>query len=157
MDGLRQYLLSVTAAALVCAVVQKLLSKKGTAASIGKMLTGLFLAFTVISPFARLEIGSLSDITKGFESDAADAVAAGQSSTRNAIAQGIITRTQAYILDKAAELNVELTVEVTVSDDDIPVPVKVRLSGDVSPYAKQRLQTIISDDLSIAKEDQIWT
>lgn len=157
MDGLRQYILSVTGAAILCSIVQRLLGSKGTAASIGKMLTGLFLAFTVISPFTRLDLAELADITTGLEADAADAVAAGEAYTRKALAQSIIAQTQTYILDKAKSLHIDVAVEVTVSEDAIPVPTQVRLKGNVSPYAKQRLQTIIADDLGIPKEDQIWT
>ena len=60
-------------------------------------------------------------------------------------------RTQAYILDKAQALNTVLEVEVTLSDDDIPVPLKVRLKGKISPYAKGRLQATIAEDLGIEK------
>jgi hypothetical protein len=60
-------------------------------------------------------------------------------------------------LDKAQALNTALEVEVTLSDDEIPIPVKVRLSGKVSPYAKGRLQQIISEELGIERENQIWT
>lgn len=157
MEAVRQYLLSVTAAALVCGIAQRLLGKKGTAAGVGKMLTGLFLAFTVISPFTELRLGDLTDFTAGFEAEAADAAAAGQSSTRKALAESIINRTQTYILEKAKGLNLELSVEVKVSEADIPLPVEVRLSGSAAPYAKQRLQTIIEDDLGIPKENQLWT
>jgi hypothetical protein len=46
---------------------------------------------------------------------------------------------------------------VTLSDELPPVPVEVRLSGDISPYIKTRLQSILEDDLGISKENQIWT
>lgn len=156
MEALRQYLLSVTAAAILCSIVMKLLGKKGTASSVGKMLTGLFLAFTVMSPFAKLEIGKVSDFTNAFEADAADAVAAGQNHTRKAMAEIIKSQSEAYILDKAKALGVELTVEVAVSEADIPIPTAVRLKGKVSPYVKSQLQTAIKDGLGILKENQIW-
>ncbi len=156
MEAVRQYLLSVTAAAIFCGIAMKLLGKKGTAASIGKMLTGLFLAFTVISPFAKLEIGDVTGFTDAFEADASDAVAAGQSHTKKAMAEIIKSRSEAYILDKAEALGVELTVEVTVSDADIPIPTAVRLTGKVSPYVKSQLRSAIADGLGIIKENQIW-
>ncbi len=157
MEAVRQYLLAVTAAAVVCGIAQRLLGKKGTAAGIGKMLTGLFLVFTVISPFTRLHLDDLTDFTAGIEADAADAVAAGQSDQKKAIAESIMQRTRAYILEKAEALNLRLTVEVTLSDSGLPAPVGVRIAGSASPYAKARLQSIIENDLGIPKENQLWT
>ena len=40
---------------------------------------------------------------------------------------------------------------------EIPIPIKVRLSGKASPYAKGQLQQIITEELGIEKENQIWT
>lgn len=156
MMDLRQYILSVTVAAMICALVQQLLDKKGTAATIGKMLTGLFLTFTVIHPFANLHLMELGNFTMSFDHEAASAVAQGQALSKNALRESITKRTEAYILDKARQLDLKLTVEVTVSQDDIPIPERVRLKGNVSPYAKARLQSILVNDLGIAKEKQIW-
>ena len=77
--------------------------------------------------------------------------------TKEAIAAGIKSRTQAYILDKAMALELQLQVEVVLSEDEIPVPEEVRLAGKASPYAKARLQQIIKEDLGIDKEHLIWT
>ena len=93
----------------------------------------------------------------GYNDLVTDAVAEGEQQTKTALARLIKQRTCAYILDKAQALNVALEVEVTLSDDDIPVPEAVRLKGKVSPYAKGRLQTIIAEDLGIEKERQTWT
>ena len=49
-----------------------------------------------------------------------------------------------------------LDVEVTLNDDDPPVPCGVKITGSISPYSKEMLSSFIANDLSIAKEDQIW-
>lgn len=156
MEAVREYILSVTAVAVICAIVQRLLSGKGMPAAMAKLLCGLLLTFAVIKPLTSFSIGDFSDWTADYETDASKAVAAGENSTRTALAQSIKSQAEAYILDKAASLNVSVTVQVTVSDDDIPVPIKVTISGEASPYAKGRLQSIIEDDLGIAKEEQQW-
>ena len=66
-------------------------------------------------------------------------------------------KAEAYILEIAGQLSASVTVEVSVGGDSIPVPQSVRLDGAVTPYAKSRLQTIISEELGISKENQIWT
>ena len=157
IDGVRGYLLSVLAAALICAIATRLMGEKGTLATLTRLIAGLFRAFVFIRPVAGLDLSGLTDWSVRFDAEAEEAVAAGQSQTRKALAQLIKEQTQAYILDKAQALEAVLEVEVTLSDDDIPVPVKVRLSGKASPYAKGRLQSIITEDLGIEKENQIWT
>jgi hypothetical protein len=77
--------------------------------------------------------------------------------TTDAIRASIKARSEAYILDKAAELALSVEVEVTLSNDEIPLPVSVRVSGKASNYAKSRLQAIITQDLGINKEHQVWT
>ena len=60
-------------------------------------------------------------------------------------------------MDKAESLGAELTVEVTLSDDELMVPCAVKLSGAISPYAKKVLSDTIAKDLGIQVEEQIWT
>ena len=59
-------------------------------------------------------------------------------------------------MEKSSGLNLDLVVEVELSDDEIPVPVAVSLTGNVSPYNKLILSNTISNDLNIPKEKQIW-
>lgn len=156
METVRTYLLGVIAAAIVCGIVTRILGDKGTQGAMAKLIAGLFLAFTVIRPVADLSIGSVADLTDQYSAAGADAAAEGERMTREALALSIKSQTEAYILDKAEALNVTLTVEVTLSEEDIPTPASVCLTGKVSPYAKQRLQTVIADDIGIDKEHQTW-
>ncbi len=156
MGSLQQYLLSVTGAALICGVVLRLLPKKGTAATMGKMLAGMFLAFTVIRPWGNIQLNRLEDFTGDLQVEAAQAVQAGKYETFSSLQSIIKDRCEAYILDKANALGLQLTVEVTLSTDEIPVPVAVRLQGNAGPYAKARLADRIQEDLGIDKEHQVW-
>lgn len=157
MDGLRSYLLSVFAAAVICGIVTRLIGKKGTQGAVIQMIAGVFLAFTVIRPIADISLDGIGDLTSDFSQDASLAAAAGEELTKDALAAGIKSRCEAYILDKAETLNAELTVEVTLTDEDIPVPYAVRLTGRISPYAKAQLQSVIAQDLGVDKEHQTWT
>ena len=145
------------AAAVICGIVRRLLGEKGTQGAVAKLLTGIFLALTVVSPLAKVEVGRLADIAGDYRADGLAAAAMGEEMTRQALAESIKAQTEAYILDKAAALEVTLTVEVEVSDEEVPVPCRVRLTGQVSPSAKSKLSGIITEDLGIEKERQIWT
>lgn len=149
---MRQYFLSVIAAALICGILGSFLKKN----KILNLLCGLLLVITIIRPLLSMELPELPEL--GISFDAGDAVSEGKRIARDTI-EGIITAdTEAYILDKAEALGVTLTVEVmTEIYDGCPVPVAVTLSGEISPEDRQALSQIIEDDLSISKENQIWT
>lgn len=154
MDSVRRYLLSVICAAIACALVRGMGEKNGAAGAVFKLVTGIFLAFTVISPIASLKIEELSFFTDGLQEEAAHAAAIGQEMADESMSAIIKEETEAYILDKANQLNADLTVEVTLGEDFQPEA--VILTGDISAYAKFRLEMILKEDLGIAKENQQW-
>lgn len=157
MEGVRQYVISVVAAAILCGILKSILPGKDAMAGILRLITGIFLAFTVIKPLTRIELGDLPVLSFDYLTEAQIASADGEKIAADAMADIIKQQAEAYILDKAQSLNLQLTVTVTVSDGALPAPVGVRLSGTVSPYAKSCLARIIEEDLGIAKENQIWT
>ncbi len=157
MDAIRQYVISIVAAAILCAILNSLFAEKGTPGSLMKLISGIFLAFVVIRPIADMDLTEFPSVLDIYSSDASAAVEAGENIAWEANAAIIKQQTEAYILDKAESLNAQLTVEVTLSADTIPVPTAVRLSGDVSPYAKAVLESVLEEELEIAKENQLWT
>lgn len=157
MDAIREYILSVTGAAIIGAMVLRFLHGKGTAANIGRMATALFVALTVIGPITDVRISDVDRFFPDVSADAKDAVADGEATAKKALSESISQRLEAYILDKAAQSGVTLSVRVELSEDVIPVPVRVYLQGNVSPYVKTKLQYMIRDDLGLDKEKQIWT
>lgn len=157
MEAIGQYLLSVSGVAIISAIVLRLLEGKGVDASLVKMLCGIFMALTVISPFTEVRLSDLTNLLPDISAEAEAAVADGELTGKNALAARICEQLEAYILDKAARMDVSLTVEVELTQDAIPLPKTIRLSGNISPYAKSKLQSIIEDDLGIDKENQLWT
>ena len=122
-----------------------------------RMVSGLFLCIIAVSPMAELDLSYLTDFVETFEESAQTAAAVGTSMADDALRQIIKTETEAYILDKAAQFDLQLDVQVALTDDVMPVPESVQLTGSVSPYVKSRLQILISNDLGIPKEQQLWT
>ena len=121
-----------------------------------KLLAGLFIALTVVSPWKGFHISDLSYYFDGLEVDSSNCVNSGMNAYTEALQTSIIDRTQAYILEKASSMGVELTASVTVSSDQPPVPIAVELSGNISPYNKNLLKQIIVKDLGIPEDAQKW-
>jgi len=156
MEHIRQYLLSFTAAAVICSLIISLTGEKSTYASIIKMLCGLFMAVTMISPLIQMEWSDFSFYYGSIITDADAAVANGEQMANEAAAGIIKQKTQTYILDKALSMGLDIDVEVLLADPDTLYPYKVLLQGDASPYARQKLKEMIANDLGIPEENQIW-
>ena len=157
MEAVREYLLRVTAAAVLCGIAAALLGKKDALGTAVKMLAGIFMALTVVGPWVNIQMDFLTDITEEISLSADELVSDGENSAREAMAEIIIEQTRSYILDKAEELGAVLTVEVTLDEAGSLTPCAVKLSGNISPYGKQVLSEMIEDDLGIGTEEQTWT
>ena len=156
MANLRQYIIAVTAASIICGIVKSISNEKNGSATILRLVSGIFMTVTVLSPVVRLELNALPILSEDFLDQAKTAAAVGEEVAIDEINAIITKQTQAYILDKAAAFGARLQVEVHIAKDGTYRPKTVTLQGSISPYAKSRMQQIIEEDLQIAKEDQQW-
>ena len=156
MEALGQYVISVTTASLICAVVLSLSS--GVSKGVIRVLCGIFLTFAVLRPVVNVDLEQWLNRMVIAEEVTGDSVAAfGEEAARNSITQRIRDDTAAYILDKATQLGASLKVDVVLSEEAPYLPQRVTLWGTVSPYVRQQLEEILAKDLGIAKENQQWT
>lgn len=156
MDFIRQYILGILAAAVICGIINSFFKSKGSYGTIIKLLTGLFMTITLISPVIKLELSDMVSYLEGLSLEADGAVEYGRQVAGESAAAIIKSQTEAYILDKAAFWELNLKVEVTLSESDPPVPESVVLKGSASPYVKSQLSKYIADDLGISEEQQKW-
>lgn len=157
MEPLEDYVFALVTAALVCGILTSLIPQ-GTAGRLIKLVCGLFLTFTVLSPAAELDIHAILNWDFYDEQQVAGYIRDGEEMVRDAKAEIIKRETQAYILDKAESLGATVTAEVVLSEDAAePVPVEVILTGSISPWARARLEDQLIADLGIQREALKWT
>lgn len=156
MDGIREYLIQVTAAGLICGVVNTLVGKKGSVAASVRVMTVILMVVTMASPLVKLRLTGISDFLNEIRFDGSLYAQQGSQASKDAVSDIIKERTEAYILDKAASLGADIRVELALSQDELPVPVSVTIYGAVSPVGKRRLQEVIRDELGIPLEAQKW-
>ena len=156
MEDIREYLLSVNGAALLCSIITALTPQKGSQAGIVKLICGLFLCFTVLSPILEIRISDLPDLASDLLAEGEAAALDGEEESARALRRIITEETEAYIMDKAQQYGASVTPKVTLSDTDPPVPNGCTLSGSVSPYVRQQLKKILEADLGIPEENQTW-
>ena len=152
MEPIKEYLISVTAAALICGAVSNLAGKNGTLSKLVNLLCGLFLAITVIKPVVEVNVDDIYSFTDQLSADREMAVDMGTEMATEEMKRIIKEKTEAYILDKANSLGTEIQVEIILDDLE---PVGAILSGSVSPYVRSALGASISQDLGIPPEEQI--
>lgn len=157
MEALRQYILQIVAAGLLCGIVIHFVGEKGTAAALIRMITGVFMLLTLVSPLADIHLNDLSYYFDQVSLETDHAVGLGQSAALEELSAIIKTKTEAYILDKAETYGAKLTVKVELDGSSPPVPCGVQIGGSISPYGKKQLQTYISESLGIPLEAQTWT
>lgn len=157
MDSIREYLIGVVAAAMLCGIITALMDKKGMMGVAVKLVAGLLMLLAVIRPWTSISMDGLLGWTDDITADGMDFVTSGEKMAEDTYRASIKQQTEAYILDEAKALDCALTVEVILSEDEMPVPKQVRLTGDISPYARQTLSALLTERLGIEREDQIWT
>ena len=154
MAPFRQYVLSLTAAALLGGVLLACVPE-GSGRKILRLVCGILLTVTALKPLGQLRLPDLDALSGEYRQQAEAAVAMGQEMARLEAQEGICKALEAYILDKAEVMGVSLEVNIALNENGLPI--SVRLSGAVPPGAKKRLQSIIETDLGIPKEAQTWS
>ena len=153
---MKAYVLSIVAAAIVCAVAQGLLTKKTATGRIAQLLCGILMAVTLIAPLGSISFHGLTDYWNDLSYDAQDYVSEGTAMAENQMCDIIKSQSEAYILDKANRMGLQITVEVELDGHNKNIPCGVVVSGTVSPYARVQLGSYMEDMLGIAKENQKW-
>lgn len=151
-----EYLIGVTTAALICAIVKTLLPGKGTLPTVVKLISGVLMLLVLIKPLTDTSAYMFWDWTDDISFDGQSIVTDAQAASKEVMRTRIKEQTQAYILSKAKSLGAQVEVSVTLSEEALAVPIEVCIEGNVSPYAKQVMMQMITNDLGIKREAQQW-
>lgn len=155
MVGLREYVISVAAAAWIVGCAEGLLQHQSGKALI-RLIGGILIAVTLLSPMPHLNWEDLIQRTIKDYPDSSACVSMGRERSRDSLSAVIVSKTEAYILDKARSLNADISVEIRLSNDEVPVPKEVRIQGVISPQVQLVLSEVMERELGITKENQIW-
>lgn len=154
MNVLSRYILSVICVVTLCGLVRILFSNEKN--SVVHLVTGLIVTLAVLTPL--LQNGKLS-LDTYFEQSLSDgdlAIREGSIAAQKASAEFIKEKSEAYILSRAEEMGANVSVEIEVSDTDLPIPAGITVTGFISPYTKTSLSRCIQKELGISEDEQIW-
>ena len=154
MDAVRRYVMTLAAAAMLCALVKAIAPGHKGQEKILSLVCGIFLLATALGPLGLLRLPELSDPTAQARVEAGQAAERAEEEAKQQMTAIISEEAVSYILDKAGDLGLKLEVQVEL--DENLLPWSVRLQGAVSPYAKSRLSGQIETELGISQERQVW-
>ena len=156
-EMLRSWIIGITCAAMISAVLQAFMPKGGTGRA-GRLAGGLMLLLAVVQPLAGLDYDSLAQSLTQLrlaETGQAEAFA----EMNEALMKELIeTETEAYILDKTEELGITCRVDVTyhLESGETPYPQQVVLTGQMTEGQRERLAKLIEADLGVPVQNQVY-
>lgn len=153
---LQNYLQSICVTAVICAIAGSILGGKSFTSGIIKIISGVFLLITLISPLMAVRIRDVEEYFRDVQFQSQNAANTGAEMASEELKERIIKNSQAYILEEAVRLELDVDVEVKLSDDVPPKPCQVKIIGEVSPYKKTVLSSYIVNHLGIPMENQQW-
>ena len=156
MTGIKEYLLSIVAASVVCVICTTIMPKNTSAGKIISILSGICLTITMIAPIAKIDFDSALDYWTDMTEEASMLSADSKHAIVDELRTVITQETEAYILKKANSMGLQLEVSVVVSQDEPYVPYAVELRGTISPYDKAILSQYIEKNLDIEERCQTW-
>lgn len=152
MSAIRTWLLGVFAAAAALSILYSLLPK-GKFTVIARYTGGLVLLLVLLRPLLGLDTEDLRRRYDQWTEEVRATNETAQQENTDALASLIADKTGAYIQKKAAGLGLDCHAEVTCEvRDGTPFPASVWL--DIPRSAA--LETVIAEDLDIAKDHQFW-
>ncbi|MEA4932888.1 MAG: stage III sporulation protein AF [Lawsonibacter sp.] len=157
MDGVREWLLAIISASILCALADSVMPS-GAVKRVGKLVCGMVLLCVVLTPVAHLDLKGgqrwLEDYLAGQE--------ARKTELNEQVNEGmkviIETRYAAYIVDKAEEMGLTCTARVScrVEEDGLYVPDVVQVAGIRSDVDQSRMTQLIQENLGVPLERQVY-
>lgn len=150
---IRTWLTSIVVCTLFLSLLQAMIPE-GTVRKVGSFTGGLLLLVCVLGPLIDLQGHQMRWELSEYRMDIQNQQQLWIEETEKELAQRIGAETEAYILDKAAQLGMtpSVSVETVCQEDGLIVPTSVWISR---PYVPA-LAACIEKDLGIPPERQVW-
>lgn len=155
MEWLKQWLIGVTAAAMLNAVAESLMPR-GMVRQIGKLTGGLVLLFAILRPICRAEEWTIAEAFAPYISDVSAYGAVPEVDDDMLIKSVIEEECGAYIQNKALEAGIECRADVRcgTQTNGYPYPTEATVKGVLTADQIEWLTELIERELDIPKEAQ---
>lgn len=155
MNALREYLIRLLAAALICGIVQGF-PRDRTAKALTRLVSGVILTLLVLSPLRDLRLPAELPGSDALAQQASEAASEGLQMNTDALGQRIKEEVRSYILDEAGQLGLTVDADIEVSRETLPLPVSAVIRGTVPDSLRPSLEELLQKKLGIPKENITW-
>lgn len=152
---MREYLLGVVAACMICVLAMQMV-RGGSTRRLIRFAGGLLILLVVAQPLLKLSSQNLSHYLEELEEIWGADTASLEEDSQQALARHVKQTTQRYIEQKATELGATIQAEVTLTQEEYPTPWSVRLTGSATSEQCKELSLYLSRDLGIDAQRQEW-
>lgn len=157
MSAVREYLLTLIAAALLTEIVVILLPK-GKMQYAGRLLGTLILITTALTPVLRIDSNQIIGYFTDFRPQMNDIQTNAAEQNYEIMSELIKDSCETYILEKANQIGVDAAVQITIrKEGEYPYPDAVTISASITEQDKMYLEQIIVCDLGIPQDKQEWS
>lgn len=154
--AVREYLLRLTAGAFFSSLLLAVLPKGG-ARKVAALVCSLVMLLLALTPAAQLDYDALAAAISRLELEKEEVRTGIEVQNQELVARIISGRVEAYILEKAAALGLDVTVTVEMQTRvSTPYPCGVTICGEANPAQRERLQTYIEETFAVPKQRQTW-
>ncbi len=151
---MRDWILGLAGAAVFCAVCSAV-TPEGSVKRVQKLLCGVVMALSLISPLAELDMSGYSLNLARCRQQAEEIAASAQEISDSLSRSFIEERCAAYILDKARQLGSEpgaVTVRAQWSAEGVWYPVEAVIGAEFDAGLSEKIE----EELGIPKKNQHW-
>ena len=156
MDGARGWLLAILAACILCSVAESLMPT-GPVKGIGRLVCGLVLLCALLSGARELDLKASQAWMECWLEGVEEERTSLENQVNGEMKVIIEERFAAYIVDKAAELGLVCTAQVSCElEEGIYLPVRVWVTGTLEEGGRAALSQAIWEELGVPPEDQVY-
>ncbi len=156
-EGLESWVRALAAAGLFTGAVITL-APGGKAGKTLRLVCALLLMAVLLSPLGRMDFSACAEELSRQRLLGSDLSGRGEREALRLLGSIIQEKTEAYILDKAAELKVPAVMaRVTlVPGEEVPYPWSAELWVEGSGQGDPALAEVLEGELGIPRERQVW-
>lgn len=152
---MKNYILSIVVCGIVSSITCALFDEKNSTGKVVRILAGILMTVTLLAPVKTFSFNRVLKYFDDLSINASTYTEEGKNTAQTKIDDIIKERAEAYILDKAKSMGLDVAVEVELNDNN-SVPCGIMITGKVAPYEKGVLRNYIEENLGISKENQQW-
>ena len=155
MEWLGGWLTGVTAAAILCALAERLMPE-GAVRRVGKLALSLVMLFAMVRPLVQIPVESPADLFSEYQAQTAAQAQELEQGRDEAMKAIIEQEFAAYIVDKAEKLGAVCTAQVTcqAGENGVFLPRTAVLSGSFTPEQREALAQVLEEELGIPRARQ---